>query len=362
MLNCGHPPASWQREVPDVVWNQMKSRLKNWVKRVSQRTGVLRWASQFSPTGAAILMYHSVQDEPELYANSIGMGIIHATKMFARQMELVSTRFSPVTINDIELFLNGRKPLPRRAVAITFDDGYADNLEIVAPILNRFGVRAAFYLTAGIIGTNNPPWFCRLRNAFATARKKEWLPPTNGGPWSLTTAQERNAALLAAFDLCASLAGDSLEQSVQTIERDLDSEPLNDGCSLMMDWNQARALQRSGHIVGCHTLTHPNVAHVAQDVARKELTASKRKLEDELGLPVPHFSYPHPALNPQWTPGTVAISKEAGYQTAVTTTPGLVRSGDSPLTLTRVWTPRSEHEFLWNLECAFLRRRAQPVA
>jgi hypothetical protein len=137
MLNCGHPPASWQREVPDVVWNQMKSRLKNWVKRVSQRTGVLRWASQFSPTGAAILMYHSVQDEPELYANSIGMGIIHATKMFARQMELVSTRFSPVTINDIELFLNGRKPLPRRAVAITFDDGYADNLEIVAPILNE---------------------------------------------------------------------------------------------------------------------------------------------------------------------------------------------------------------------------------
>jgi hypothetical protein len=81
-----------------------------------------------------------------------------------------------------------------------------------------------------------------------------------------------------------------------------------------------------------------------------------------LGVPVLHFSYPHPALNPQWNRGTVAITKEAGYQTAVTTTPGLVRSGDNPLTLTRVWTPRSEHEFLWNLEYAFLRRRAQPVA
>jgi hypothetical protein len=52
----------------------------------------------------------------------------------------------------------------------------------------------------------------------------------------------------------------------------------------------------------------------------------------------------------------VAITKEAGYQTAVTTTPGLVRKGDDPLKLTRVWTPRSEHEFMWNLECAFLRR------
>jgi peptidoglycan/xylan/chitin deacetylase (PgdA/CDA1 family) len=340
----------------------MKARLKNWVKRVSGRTGVLRWASQFSPTGAAILMYHSVQDEPDRYANSLGTGIIHATSMFARQMELVSTRFNPVTIDEIRLFLIGGKPLPPRAVAVTFDDGYADNSDVVAPILNRFGVRAAFYLTAGIIGTKNPPWFCRLRHAFATAHKKEWHPPTNGPALSLTSTQDRNTALLAAFNLCAPLAGDALEQTVRTIENDLDIDPLIGGTAVMMDWNQARALLRAGHIVGCHTLTHPNVAHVAQDIARKELTVSKRKLEDELGIPVLHFSYPHPALNPQWTRGTVTISREAGYQTAVTTTPGLVRKGDDPLRLTRVWTPRSEHEFMWNLECAFLRRRVPAAA
>jgi peptidoglycan/xylan/chitin deacetylase (PgdA/CDA1 family) len=275
---------------------------------------------------------------------------------------LISRRFNPVTIDDIQLFLAGGKPLPPRAVAVTFDDGYADNSEIVAPILSRFGVRAAFYLTVGIIGTKNPPWFCRLRNAFATARKKEWLAPTNRPPWRLTTTQERNTALLAAFDFCASLAGDALEQTVETIERDLDSEPLISGSGLMMDWSQAKTLQRAGHIVGGHTLTHPNVAHVAHDVARKELTTSKRKLEDELGVPVLHFSYPHPALNPHWTSGTVAMTKEAGYQTAVTTTPGLVRREDHPLMLTRIWTPRSEHEFMWNLECSFLRRRMQPAA
>jgi peptidoglycan/xylan/chitin deacetylase (PgdA/CDA1 family) len=307
-------------------------------------------------------MYHSVEDEPERYASSIGIGIIHATSMFTRQMELVATRFTPVTIDDVWLFLVEGKPLPPRAVAVTFDDGYADNAELVAPILSRFGVRAAFYLTAGLIGTENPPWFCRLRNAFATARKKEWHPPIEGLAWSLTTTKDRNAALLVAFDFCASLAGDTLEQTVQSIEHDLDVEPWNGGRGLMMDWSQARALQKSGHIVGCHTLTHPNVAQVSDDVARKELTVSKRKLEEELGAPVLHFSYPHPALTPQWNRGTVAITKEAGYQTAVTTTPGLVRKGDDPLKLTRVWTPRSEHEFMWNLECAFLRRRTQTAA
>jgi peptidoglycan/xylan/chitin deacetylase (PgdA/CDA1 family) len=342
--------------------HQMKSKLKNWVKRVSRRIGVLRFASHFTPTGVAILMYHSVQDEPERYADSIGMGIIHATSVFARQMELISSRFNPITIDDVRIFLDGGKPLPPRAVAVTFDDGYVDNAEIVAPIMSRCGIRAAFYLTTDLIGTKNPPWFCRLRNAFATAREKEWLAPTNQRPWSLATTQDRNAALLHAFDLCASLAGETLEQTVQAMERDLDIASLNGGHGLMMDWSQARALQRAGHIVGCHTLTHPNVAHVTQNVARRELTISKRKLEAELGVPVLHFSYPHPALNPQWNNGTLAITKEAGYQTAVTTTPGLVRKGDDPLRLARVWTPRSEHEFLWNLECAFLRRPRQRAA
>jgi peptidoglycan/xylan/chitin deacetylase (PgdA/CDA1 family) len=342
--------------------NHVKAKLKNWVKQVSGRTGMLRLASQFAPDGAVILMYHSVRDEPERYANSIGTGIIHATPVFERQMEAVSRQFNPVTIDDIRLFLSGGKPLPRRAVAVTFDDGFADNFEIAAPILSRFGICASFYLTVGLIGTKDPPWYCRLRHAFAATQKKEWLPPAHGRPGSLTAAQDRNAALLAAFDFCAPLAGDTLEQTVRSIERGLDIEALTGESGFMMDWNQARALRRAGHVVGSHTLTHPNVAHVAPDVARKELVVSKNKLEEELSAPVLHFSYPHPGLNPNWTPQTVEMTKEAGYQAAVTTTPGPVRRGDDPLRLTRVYTPRSEQEFLWSLERAFLRRRVRPAA
>jgi peptidoglycan/xylan/chitin deacetylase (PgdA/CDA1 family) len=338
----------------------VKAGLKNWVKQVSGQSGVLRLASQFAPDGAAILMYHSVRDEPERYANSVGTGIIHSTRVFERQMEAVSRRFNPVTIDEIRLFLNGGNPLPRRAVAVTFDDGFADNFEIAAPILSRFGVRASFYLTVGLIGTKDAPWYCRLRHVFAGTQKKEWL--TNEKPWRLTTAQDRNAALLAAFDFCASMAGHALEQTLRNIERTLDIESLTGESGFMMDWDQARALHRAGHAVGCHTLTHPNVAHLAQDVAHEEIVVSKHKLTDQLGAPVLHFSYPHPGLNPNWTRETVEMTKEAGYQTAVTTTPGPVRRGDHPLALTRVYTPRSEQEFMWSLERAFLRRRVRPAA
>jgi peptidoglycan/xylan/chitin deacetylase (PgdA/CDA1 family) len=345
----------------------VKAKLKNWVKQVFGRSGILRFASHFAPDGAAILMYHSVRDEPERYANSIGAGIIHATHVFERQMEIVSRRFNPVTVDDVRRFLEEGKALPRRAVAVTFDDGFADNSEIAAPILSRFGIPAAFYLTVGLIGTNDPPWYCRLRHAFATTEKNEWVfsvseKPAHEMPRSLTTPQDRDAALLAAFDLCSSLAGADLEKAVQSIERGLDVAPLSDEHGFMMNWDRARALQRAGHIVGCHTLTHPNVAHVPQAVARKEVVESKGKLDEELGFPVLHFSYPHPGLNPNWNAGTVEMTREAGYQTAVTTTPGPVRTGDHPLSLTRIYTPRSEQEFVWSLERAFLRRRVRTAA
>jgi peptidoglycan/xylan/chitin deacetylase (PgdA/CDA1 family) len=336
------------------------AKLKKSAKWFSARSGALRLASQFGPPGAAILMYHSIRDDPERHANSIGAGILHATSVFARQMELVARRFTPVTVADIGLFLEQGKPLPPRAVAVTFDDGYIDNAEIAAPILNRFGIRGSFYLTVNLIGAKDAPWFCRLRHAFSTTQRREWI--SNGRSKPLTAPHERNAALLSAFDSCASLAGENLEHAVQALERELEVKALNGGARFMMDWDQARDLSRAGHIVGCHTLTHPNVAQVAAGVAQQELVASKQRLEAELRGSVLHFSYPHPALNPHWTATTVAITKEAGYQTAVTTTPGPVRIGDHALSLTRIWTPRSEQEFLWNLECAFLRRWTRAAA
>jgi len=329
---------------------------KRWVKKALLGSGALRLAGRLNQSAAIILMYHSVQDRPELYANSVGIGIIHATSVFERQMELVARRYNPVTLEDILLFLKGEERLPPRPVAVTFDDGYADNLHVAAPVLDRFGVRAAFYLTVDLIGTKEAPWFCRLRHAFGTTCRKRWTESGSGRVWMLGGPSERQAALLAAFDSCAPMVEEVRRAAIRNIEQDLEVEPLAPANPLMMNWDQARKLRDAGHIVGSHTLTHPNVAHLDESDARRELVNSKRRLEEELEEPVVHFSYPHPALNPSWTPGTVALTQEAGYRTAVTTTGGPVRSGADPLALTRTRAPRPEHEFLWNLECAFLGR------
>jgi peptidoglycan/xylan/chitin deacetylase (PgdA/CDA1 family) len=326
------------------------------LKRLARKTLLaskgLPLVASLRPNAAVILMYHSVR-EPEQDANWIGPGITHATGVFSRQMELVALKFNPVTIEDVLLFVKGEKSIPNRAVAITFDDGYRDNLEFGAPILQRIGLHAAFYVTTALIGQAEAPWFSRLRRAFLSTRHTSWKSSGEQRTWDLSTAPARDAALSSAYELCAALAGDTQRQAVETIERELEVDSALPERRLMMNWNEVRTLRSAGHVVGSHTVTHPNVAHVPEEAARVEFVESKRQIEMQLQEPVAHFSYPHPALNPQWTETTLEMASQAGYATAVTTTRGPVRAGANPLSLKRMHAPRPEDEFLWTLERAF---------
>jgi peptidoglycan/xylan/chitin deacetylase (PgdA/CDA1 family) len=326
--------------------------LKRWAKKALLATKGLPLVASLKPSAAVILLYHSVR-EPEQDADWVGPGITHASSVFSKQMELVARKFNPVTIEDVFLFVKGEKSLPDRAVAITFDDGYLDNLEFAAPILHRLGLHAAFYVTTGLIGQAEAPWFSQLRRTFLTTRRTSWRSSGQLRIWDLSTAPARDAALSSAYESCAALVGDAQQQAVETIRQELEVDSELPERRLMMNWDEVRTLRKAGHVVGSHTVTHPNVAHVPEEAARVEFVESKRQIEGQLQEPVVHFSYPHPALNPQWTEATLAMAGEAGYATAVTTTRGPVRAGANPLSLKRMRTPRPEDEFLWTLERAF---------
>ncbi len=334
-----------------------KSHSKEYVRRAILRSRILDLAGRFAAPGAAILMYHSVREDPRDFADLIGPGITHAASAFRRQMEIIAREFAPVALEDVLRFVGGQGSLPRRAVAVTFDDGFADNLEVAEPILSHFGIPGAFYATVDLIGTPKPPWYSRLRYSFLTTRKPEWTSASDGRVWSLNDRAAREAALLAAFDLCAPLVAARQERAIHDIEAALDAKFQPDGHRFMMDWEQVRQLRARGHVVGSHTLTHPNVAYVADEAdLRNELTESKKRIEAELGLEVLHFSYPHPSLNPQWSERTIKMTASAGYKSAVTTTHGLVSAGANPLCLKRLSAPRREDRFRWELGRAFLGR------
>lgn len=334
---------------------------KQYIKAACLASGALRVAHRFGSPSAVILRYHSVQDDPDKFDLTIGCDSIHATPIFRQQMELLARRFNPVSLDDVLSFLQGDKKLPPRAVAVTFDDGYKDNAEIAAPILNHFGIPGTFYVLVDSVDRSRAPWYCGLRHTFLTSQNRRWKDPA-GATRDLTSPEGRFKAFIAAAEFCSKSDVSAREQYVQDAANSLDPAPFPAESELMMTWDEVKSLARSGHSVGAHTMTHPNLAHVSAEEARSELTGSKSKLEDELGHKVRHFSYPHPALNPQWNATTLKLTIELGYATAVTTTCSAVWSASHPHILPRTYVPREESEFLWNIERTFFLRSRSAVA
>ena len=321
------------------------------LKRVLLASRVLRVAARLRLKGAAVLMYHSVREDPSEVENSMGR-MIHSRSVFEQQMETLAKEFNPVSLDSVSRFVKGKEDLPDRAVAVTFDDGYRDNYEVALPILERVGIPAAFYATVDCLEHRRLPWPSRLRFAFLTTQKSEWRDET-GRCWPTNTPEEREAAYLVACDRVAPLSGDPQERLILGWESDLERSLPRDTGEWMMTWEQVRSLVQKGHIVGSHTMTHPNLAFVETAAMRWELIESKRCMETHLGQPVSHFSYPCPALWPNWSEQTTEEVRSAGYETAVTTASGLALKHDDPRAMKRVLPTKTVDGLLWNLEAVF---------
>lgn len=336
--------------------------MRDWAKKTILASGALRFAGNLQGRSAAILMYHSVLPDPSRQADSLG-GIVHSESAFRAQMELLARDYHPISLDQTVKHLRNGEVFPKRSVVVTFDDGYADNYEVAMPILNQVAIPATFYVTVDCVENKRLPWPSRLRFAFRRTKQTSWTDSTtdsktgsNGKSWNLSSPLNREEAFLAACDACCQLSGTAQEEFVRHIEQELQTSLPGQSGSLMMSYDQLRELAGHGHIVGSHTMTHPNMAQLKADDAQRELAESKQRLESNLGAPIKHFSYPCPALEPHWSEQTIEQSRALGYETAVTTNTGLTRRGDELLCLKRLHPTKTVEGLRWNLESAFAGR------
>jgi peptidoglycan/xylan/chitin deacetylase (PgdA/CDA1 family) len=156
-------------------------------------------------------------------------------------------------------------------LAITFDDGYRGNATIAAPILEAYGQRACFFVTTGFIGTDHVPWW-------------------------------------------------DAEKKIQT---------------RWMTWDQVRSLRASGHDIGSHTQTHPDLGVIRRDDARREIGGGSSRLDAELGEHSGLFAYPFGGRK-NMSEENQLLLKELGLRCSVSAYGGTVRSGDDSLRLKRI--------------------------
>lgn len=110
-----------------------------------------------------ILVYHRVT---RLDPDPWGMAVSPAN--FSEQMEVISRYLAPTPTSMLAGHLRTRT-LPRTSVAVTFDDGYADNLYNAMPVLERFEIPATLFITTGAIDHDSEFWWDELERIMSSA-------------------------------------------------------------------------------------------------------------------------------------------------------------------------------------------------
>ena len=257
---------------------------------------------------------------------------------FVKVLRSLSANGSAVSMPDIVEATAGGRALPKRAFAITFDDGFENNYSVAAPVLAELRIPATFYLTTNFIESNESSWIDLIEYAFEAKAEFSIDLPLPGRNGSYSTREQKLRLLDQIRRIVKAnpdidpyeFANDIWRQigvSKMVPDRDLDQK---------MNWSQACDLGRNRlFTVGGHGHTHRILEYLAQPELEREISLSLEKLEENLGFKVMHYSYPEGLAN-CYSDRVIRVLKERGIVCAPSAEHGINRLGDDLFTLKRV--------------------------
>ena len=299
----------------------LRHRLFSAVFGAIARTGADRWAARWSRGRGAILTLHHVRPKREgaFQPNAL----LEITPEFLdRTLEFLRREgVAVVSLDEAMLRLAQPEPGPF-FVALTFDDGYRDNVEHAWPVLAKHGAPWTLFVTPGFADRTARLWWLELEGAIAALPRIDLELPDGRFSAVAGTSAEKTAA----FDKLYWRLRKQPETILLSAISDLCTQAGIDKTALVerecLPWETLRALAGApGITIGAHTLTHPMLAKHDAAFAEAEIRDSQARLEKELDLPIRHFAYP---VGDRGSAGMreFDMAEAAGFASAVTTRPG----------------------------------------
>lgn len=309
------------------VQGGLRARVKNWIKWLAFRTGVLPAVVRRSGGPRAyVITYHKVEHRP---AGPLGMLALDVPA-FTEHVEYLARNYEVVPLSVLTDGLRTGR-LPRRAVSLTFDDGYRNNLVLAYPVLHRHRVPATVFVTAGLVGTRRWMWSNEL---IEMSLRYGMAPVGMASGDSLFSAllQAELAPWMraeAAIEYLLRIGPAKREQVMTRLRERFPVEP--DDENRFLSWDEVRALKAGGIEIGSHTMTHPVLPDLSPAQVEKELSASRNEIADKVGEAPTLFCYPHGSFS-------APVKQITGryYGAAVSTIPGENTPSTDPLELRRV--------------------------
>jgi peptidoglycan/xylan/chitin deacetylase (PgdA/CDA1 family) len=275
-----------------------------------------------SGVGAIFMLHHVRPGRTDTFQPNRHLEV---TPEFLRAVlaHLKSRSIDIVTMDEVHHRLTNRK-FERRFACFTFDDGYRDNRDHALPVMREFAAPFTVFVASDFAEGTGRPWWVALEMAIAKASSLEVTIGGNTVRLDAWTAAAKQTAFDRLHDWLRSLQEHDLQREISALcaRHGIDQATI---CrDLCMSWDELKSFADDPLVtIGAHTITHCNLAHQREEVAREELTVSRARIEERLQRPVVHLAYPY---GDKAAAGVreFALASTAGYKTAVTTRPGMV--------------------------------------
>jgi peptidoglycan/xylan/chitin deacetylase (PgdA/CDA1 family) len=247
------------------------------------------WLHTTLGTPLVIPYYHMVSDEAVPHVKNLYR--YRNIREFTRDLDFFLANYEPVTLKDLLEQLDGKRSLPKRCFHLTFDDGFREMHDVVAPILRSKGVPATFFLSSGFIDNADMAHHCKF------SLLVEHLTQTS------SVAMKADVRNILSEN---GVHGDSFESqmvSVRYTQRHLATEIARVGeydfarylgaRQPYLTSDQVRSLLKQGFTVGAHSVDHPLYADVPLKEQIRQTVESIRFLVEHFELDYRAFAFPH---------------------------------------------------------------------
>lgn len=302
-----------------------------------------------------VLIYHRVASP---LADPWNMAV--SPENFAAHLEILKRFAVPRTMCDLAADLSNAGA-PKRSIAVTFDDGYVDNLSTALPLMDAHDVPGSVFVISGAIGKPDAFWWDLLVRVFlviphlpasltieadGVQRCFDLGSVADYGPEAIARSATWNAdlsaprdgrqrLLLDVWNHLLSLSVEGRTEAVQQIRAWSGAAAAFAGQDTPrpMEHHELARLAASGLIeIGGHTVSHPDLAQLSPGQACIEIARGRADLMEWTGQSVDGFAYPYG----RYSDRTASQIREAGFSCAAWSHPGLATSSSEAFTLPRL--------------------------
>jgi peptidoglycan/xylan/chitin deacetylase (PgdA/CDA1 family) len=259
----------------------------------------------------AVLCYHRIADKNKILdKNNPLSGLEVHQDIFEEQIIFLKKKFKILSLNDLKKHIEQKKK--DFAISITFDDGYLDNIDLGLPILEKHNVPATIFVITRFLEKKDFMWWYFLwenlnNQKFIFINSKKILLKNKADIinwYGILSKEVINLDHITQKNYLDKVFGNQLNFNYK---------------DLIFDFDQLVNLSKNKLIeIGSHTLTHAKLTSLNDEEIFKELSISKKIIEEKIKKKVNFLAYPYGSTN-EVNNKIVKIAKEAGYQMAFST-------------------------------------------